>query len=493
MAKHFASLRPYALDIVEQSMGYMDRYWDEAAGLLAMPSYERLSDLPVVHHIRETSWYVLGLLQRGSDADRERACAALQSILTYQFDEPGQPYDGTWYRFPEEPHPGTRGIWRGYDPNWREFIGTTLAIILLDYEQDLPQTLVQGIDDALRKAIRGTLTRNLSASYSNIALMHAFLLLFAGERFAEASWLSIGEAFAHEVYRLFALNNTFSEFNSPTYYGVDLYALGLWRTYSSSPLLQQLGATMEAALWQDIALMYHAGMKNMAGPYDRSYGMDMQHYATTISMWIWMALGQDAAPFPDVTRPFEHSHDFCFAPCYVAVDVSIPPDVLPHLQTFQGERQVQRVIANEPRRVATAWIGDHLLLGGEYTSLNEPASNQIHPATIHWTSSHNRIGWIRLVYTIPVNAHAEKDVLSISCLCRGAETPDFVFQIYTPNKNAATFQSDLWQLAALNIYIETNVEYIEARENEDYYEVSYSAKNLASGTTISFALRTSEE
>ena len=161
MAKHFASLRPYALDIVEQSMGYMDRYWDEAAGLLAMPSYERLSDLPVVHHIRETSWYALGLLQRGSDADRQRACAALQSILTYQFDEPGQPYDGTWYRFPEEPHPGTRGIWRGYDPNWREFIGTTLAIILLDYEQDLPRTLVQGIDAALRKAIRGTLTRDL--------------------------------------------------------------------------------------------------------------------------------------------------------------------------------------------------------------------------------------------------------------------------------------------------------------------------------------------
>jgi hypothetical protein len=493
MAKDFASLYPYALDIVEHSMDHMDRYWDAAAGLLAMKSYERLSELPVVHHIRETSWYALGLLQRGSIADRERACEALQALLTYQFDEPGKPYDGTWYRFPEEPHPGTKGIWRGYDPNWREFIGTTLAIILLDYEHKLPRMLVQDIDEALRKAIRGMLARDLSASYSNIALMHAFLLFFAGERFGETSWLSIGEEFAREVYRLFALNNAFSEFNSPTYYGVDLYALGLWRTYSSSPLLQQLGAKMEAGLWQDIALMYHAGIKNMAGPYDRSYGMDMQQYATTIGMWIWMAIGRDAAPFPDITRPFEHSHDFCFAPCYVAVDVSVPEEVQPHLQAFQGERQVERVIANEPRRVATAWVGERLLLGAEYTSLSEPASNQIHPATIHWSSADNRIGWVRLVYIIPVNARAEKDALSISCISRGAETPDFVFQIYTPNKSAATFQPDLWQLAGLTIQIETNTEYVETRENGDYYKVSYTASKLAPGATVLFTLTTSEE
>src|SRR2546423_668173 len=162
-AKHFTSFSPYALDVVEHSVSWMDQYWDADFGLLGMKSYERLSSLPLVHHVRETSWYALGLLQRGSEADQQRACEALQAILKYQFDEPGKPYDGAWYRFPEEPHPGTRGIWRGYDPNWREFIGTILAIILLDYEPDLPPTLIEGIDDALRKAIRGTLTRGLSA------------------------------------------------------------------------------------------------------------------------------------------------------------------------------------------------------------------------------------------------------------------------------------------------------------------------------------------
>ncbi len=490
MAKNFASLSSYALDLVEHSMEMMDGYWDASAALLGMKSYERLSDLPMVHHVRESSWYALGLLQRGSAEDKQRACEALQAILQYQFDEPGKPYDGTWYRFPEEPHPGTRGIWRGYDPNWREFIGTTLAIILLDFEPDLPQTLVKDIDEALHKAVRGMLARDLSASYTNIALMHAFLLLFAGERFGVASWQSAGEQFAREVYRLFAFNNAFSEFNSPTYYGVDLCALGLWRTYASSPLLRQLGAEMEAGLWQDIALMYHAGMKNMAGPYDRSYGMDMQQYATTIGMWIWIAVGREAAPFPDITQPFEHSHDFCYAPYYVAVDVSMPADVLPHLQAFQGERQVERVIANEPRRVATAWVGERLLLGGEYTSLSKPASDQIHPATIHWSDTDNRIGWVNLAYTIPVNARAEKDSVSISCLNPGAETPDFVFQVHTPDKSAASLQPDRWQLAGLSVHVETNAEYAGIKDAGEYYEVSYSARKLASGTTVLFTLTT---
>jgi hypothetical protein len=485
-----APINPYALDLVEHSVRWMDQYWDADAGLLGMPTYEGLSALTRVHHIRETGWYALGLLQRGTKDDKQRACEALQAILRYQFDEPGRPYDGTWYRFPEEPHPGDMPIWKGYDPNWREFIGSTLAIILLDYKQELPATLVAAIDSALHKAIRGMLARNLPASYTNIALMHAFLLLFAGERFGEADWMRRGEQFAQEIYDLFAPNQTFSEYNSPTYYGIDVYALGLWRTYATSPLLQTLGTHMEAALWQDIALLYHAGMKNMSGPYDRSYGMDMQRYASTIGMWIWMAVGRDAAPFPDIAHPFDHAHDFCLAPCCVAVDVNIPPEALRHLKAFQGERQVERVINSEPKRVASAWIGNKLLVGGEYTSYSQPASDQIHPATIHWTSSNNQIGWIKLAYTIPVNATAAKDRLTIACIADD-DTPDFVFQIYAPARK--TLQHNLWQLPGLTVHVVTNIHYLETKENEGYTEVCYSAKELAPGTLIEFVLTIQDE
>jgi hypothetical protein len=135
--------------------------------------------------------------------------------------------------------------------------------------------------------------------------------------------------------------------------------------------------------------------------------------------------------------------------------------------------------------VASAWIGNHLLVGGEYTSYSQPASDQIHPATIHWTDENKQIGWIKLAYTIPVNATATKGRLIISCIADN-NTPDFVFQIYAPiNK---TLQHDLWHLPGLTVHVATNACYVATRENTGYGEVCYSAKELAPGALIEFTL-----
>ena len=116
---------------------------------------------------------------------------------------------------------------------------------------------------------------------------------------------------ANAIEALFRQQQGFSEYNSPTYYGVDLWALALWRG-SASPLLQTAGLRLEAALWRDIADFYHPGLYNLCGPYDRAYGMDMMRYASLLGLWLWWGCG--AAAFPDPTRPFGHAHDFCATP-----------------------------------------------------------------------------------------------------------------------------------------------------------------------------------
>lgn len=492
--KHITSLNPHACELMECSMRWMDQQWDSTADLLWLQSPD---GEPAGHHVRETCWYAQGLLLRGSEDDIQRACQALRRILTYQFDAPGTPYDGTWCLFPEAPLPPPVGarLWKDYDPNWREFIGATLAVILLDYEPILPHALVSSIDDALRKTIRGALARNLPASYTNIALMHAFLLLFTGERLAEASWISAGEHMAQEIHRLFIENNNaFSEFNAPTYYGVDFYALGLWCAYSSSPLLQQLAVEMETALWVDIARMYHADMQNMAGPFDRSYGMDMRNYATIIGLCIWMAIGKQAAPFPDITLPFNHEYDFAFAPPLVAVGVRVPAEVLPHLHTFQGERQIKRVISRDQQRIVTAWIGNDILVGGEYTSYSQPTSDQFHPATIHWKSTANTISWIKLIYTTVttlVNAVAEKGELSISVLLQENNELNVTFQIYAPGSSIDSIQAHLWQLPDLSVSVETNAHYVGTSFNGQSFDVSYVLREISPDQAALFILRTS--
>ena len=236
-ARHIGSLDANAQQLLSASVAWMDRYWDEAMGLLWSPGDVADPRRPQPgdgHMVRESAWYALGLLLRNGPGDVQRAIRALAAVLTYQLDEPDKVYHGTFYRAPEEPHPPEPATeWRHYDPNWREFIITTMAIILIEYEHQLPRPLVDKIDVAARKAVQGALERGLRATYANIALMNAFMLCFVGDRLREPEWVEKGEAMAQEIYRLFMLHGTFEEYNSPTYYGVDLYALAAWRVYSS--------------------------------------------------------------------------------------------------------------------------------------------------------------------------------------------------------------------------------------------------------------------
>jgi hypothetical protein len=489
---HLDQLDAPARDLATHSIAWMDRCWDEAAGLLRVPDgalYEHGQVETVAHLVRETAWYALGLLMRDAPGDRARAARAVETVLTYQFDAPGQPYHGTWYRSPHEPPPPENPVvWRDYDPNWREFIGTTLALVLLEYESRLPADLVRRIDVALRRAIVGTVERNVPASYSNIALMTAFLLQFGADRFGEPAWAASAERLAGEILQRFRANNTFDEYNSPTYYGIDLYALALWRSYASAELLRAAGAAIEAALWRDIAQYYHARMRNVAGPYDRSYGMDMRRYVACLGMWIWLATGYEQAPFPSLDRPFEHGWDFAAAPLFALLGLRMPDDARSHFLVFQGERQIERVIATEPRRVATAWIGARVMLGAEDSGSRHRVNEQFHPATIHWLGADDVVGWVRLRHTAPVDARAERGHLSINCTEHDDRDLEFVFQIAAPAIDADALRHNRWELPGLTVRVETNADGLAVARDGDLVELRYSAPNSRAGAPIHFTL-----
>jgi hypothetical protein len=489
-----ADLDPTSRDLAERSLAWLDRHWDASVGLFRMPDdalYEDGQATTAVHLVRETAWYALGLLLRNADGDIARAVRATDTLLTYQFDEPGQPYHGTWYRSPHEPPPPAHPvIWEDYDPNWREFIGTTLALMLIEYQALLPADLVRRIELALRRAIVGTLERKVPASYTNIALMTAFLLQFGAVRFNEPAWAAVAERLASEILGRFRINSAFDEYNSPTYYGIDLYALALWRSYAASALLRAAGAEIEAALWHDIAQYYHAGMRNIAGPYDRSYGMDLRRYVACLGMWIWLATGYEHAPFPDLTAPLDHGWDFAVAPVFALVGLRMPADVRPHFVAFQGQRQVEHVIANAPQRVATAWIGATVMLGGEASGSSQRVNDQFHPATIHWLIEAGRIGWIRLRHTAPVDARAERNQLAISCTAPVEGEQEFVFQIATPQIDLAALQPSRWQLPGLTVWVETNAGTPTVARVGELVELRYRVIGDARRAVIHFALRT---
>lgn len=481
VTRHFHSLDANARDLFTASMRWADNWWDDAFGLVWNAGDAKLSSPH--HSIRGSVWYAFGLLMRNYSDDVARALRIIDTVLNYQFDAPTRVFHGTFFRAPEEPYPPDDAvIWRDYDPNWREFIVTVFALILSEYTERLPQTLIEKIDAAIRKAVIGALARGLSAAYTNIALMHAFMLCFAGKRFDEPAWFAEGEKMAREVYCLFKQHECFAEYNSPTYYGVDFYALALWRSYPAlSPLLAQLGAEMETTLWRDVAQFYHADLRNLAGPYDRSYGMNMLDYVSVIGIWMHLATDKTIAPFPDTDQPFEHEHDIGFVPLIAFLGAQIPNDALEHFVAFRGERLVEHTLSDAPRRVATAWLGKDRMIGGEFTSRTPPQSNQLHPATIHWRIDSNQIGWVRAFYLEPIDACASKNRLEIET------TSEIAFLVHAHGARGKHIEKNIWRLPNLGVRVETDAREFRVQPRDDCFEVRYI---VAENQTLKCALFT---
>ena len=50
-------------------------------------------------------------------------------------------------------------MWRGYDPNWREFIGTTFAVILIEYPDRIPSEVAHDMLTAIDLPIEGEMKK----------------------------------------------------------------------------------------------------------------------------------------------------------------------------------------------------------------------------------------------------------------------------------------------------------------------------------------------
>ncbi|MBV9083675.1 MAG: hypothetical protein JOZ62_13430 [Acidobacteriaceae bacterium] len=468
-------LGPDARALFTDSMNWVDRAWDERAKFIW--SLDRAEPRHGRHLVRETSWYALGLLQREQPSDRARAIDALNAVLAQQIREPAERWDGTFYRSPEEPHPPVAG----YDPNWREFIGTTFSIILLEFRDRLPAELNRKMELSIVDALEGEIKeKRLKPSYTNIALMYGYLWNFAATRLHRPDWIKPSEEWIREVYRGFKEHGAFNEFNSPTYYGVDLYGLALWRTYGSTREIREMGSEMEADLWRSIASFYHAGLKNIAGPYDRSYGMDMRRYVSVVGLFLRTVLPADSAPFPDLKEPLSHANDLIFTPLAIAVPTKIPPDAMPSFREFQHEHLVKQAITGN--RVATAWIANRVAIGGEFTAMskdaNTPAS-QFHPATIHWNAADEEVGWIRLMDCPRVDASVEPGILRIQAVGKSQ------FRIAAPGLQPAQIEKQRWTLPGLTVIVDTDAELFNVSQGNGYVDAIY-------GNATRFVLRVSK-
>ena len=466
-----ASLSKNSREIFEIAMKWGDDYWDPQVKLVRVPPFVVFSTprRQPYFTVRESAWYAAGLLLRDQPGDRDRAAEILRTVLKQQYREPGKPWDGTFRRTPQEPQPGANAlIWRAYDPNWREFIGTTFALILTEYPDRIPADLAQALRESINYAVEGEIQeKRLKPSYTNISLMYSFLWNYAARQGNRPDWIAPAEEWQESVYKLFKQYDAFFEYNSPTYSGTDLYDLALWRDYGFTPRMRSLGSEMEASLWRTTADFYNANLKNVSGPYDRAYGMDMQNYVSVVGICLRTVMDEDQAPLPKFVPPVDHIDDLWMAPLMVILDTQIPPDAMEKFLRFSGEHQIRRQITDQ--RIATAWIGKEVIYGGEITgkTTNFGGYNQFHPATVQWRMPGGRIGWIQLLHFPPIDASADKHGIVIST------TGDVEFRIFAPGTPSPRVSARRWTLPGLAVRVIADSKGFEVHPGNQVVDVKY--------------------
>jgi hypothetical protein len=392
--------------------------------------------------LRSKTRLAQALLFRNDPGDKENAIAILKWVLKNQHTDENSANFGMWK---------TNTLNDRLDQNWREFVGCDLIIIYLNYQNLLPEYILTDIKNGLILAARGALKRNVGADYTNISVMSAFLMNFVGKTFNIEELKAGGLKKAIDIYNLYQRQKSFSEYNSPTYYGVTLIGLALWRELASDQI-KTMGIELERLLWEEIAGNYNPVLKNLTGPYFRGYGMDMKKYYSITGIWIALAMNEEKlAPLPR-GRGAKEEEMSNISPI-MHLGLAIPKPVMLQLKEFTPRLFIDRSIPNkypgDTLKHVTEMVYADWMMGGLWGSRR--AWNQIKTGTIHWKNSNGETEWL----LVPGDGKTNIRVTDTSMKIYRADEKSTDFSIFVYSKNLSTdnFLENKWSFKNMELNI----------------------------------------
>jgi hypothetical protein len=177
----------------------------------------------------------------------------------------------------------------------------------------------------------------------------------------------------------------------------------------------------------------------------------MESYVAVTGVWLRSVLPAPQAPLPEqLSLSTDHMADLWLAPQVAILSARIPAPAMKKFRSFTGPHLVTRTI--DEHRVATAWIGEHAIWGGEATSLTKDVgpTSQFHPATVQWRNPSGRIDWVQLTRAPNLNATADRDGITIET--KG----DVTFRIAANGVVASSITAKQWNLPGMPIAVESD-------------------------------------
>lgn len=360
--------------IIEAARRIRDGQWDDEAALYLMNSgaapHVDLAALRL-HPIRESALHALADLFAGQTS---RAATVLDHVLDHQWPLDGTAWAGTFKVNAEDNEPPSGAVpYVHYDPNWRQFVGCTLAVIRNEFSGELPGQLIDRVSAAIDRCVLGEPPGRIPDWYTNPGLMAAWL----GAGHTDPVVATEAGRRAERIVARFDRHGDVDEYNSPTYDGVDLLALGLWITYPPNPWFEEQGLRLANAMCRRISALYHPGLAAVAGPHTRAYGLDMQRYVSFLGMFL-AAFGETDTLPAELDATTDHSHDLSFFPLVQHLATSLQP-------MFQADP-----VATQRRHdqaftgtLASSLLTPNAAIGVERGRRHAASRNQYVPVTAH--------------------------------------------------------------------------------------------------------------
>ena len=437
--------------------------------------------------IRASSWCVAGLLYRNEQGDIDKSITMLNTIIRHQINAPGKYYHGAFVRnFHSEKELALLDLFDlkqvYFDYNYREFVGTTFILILNKFSHILPEELVSKMHDSIYLMAEGAYLRNMSAEYSNIAIMQAYLLHFAGITYNMPRWEDRAETLSITIAKHFFENGTLNEYNSPTYDGVSLIALAQWQQQGLTKKFKQRGEKIYLELWRSVIEHYHPQLRNFVGPWFRAYGTDTRQYVSIAGLILSRNPSLTEWPIPDFTSgELAHGHDLGVIPNIELLDIHVPDTLTAKLENPVYNHSFKEVISKKPLVESTAYLGKNYMFGALYSDKGM-VHHQSKPVTIHWETLSGEVGAITLSSSHSVKSRAEKGLLSINInditkVAKDNNTQEIRFKVDLKSQDELIdIKADLWQFSGRQFIVKTNAKFLGIKEKGHNLFIAYQFK-----------------
>ena len=224
-------------------------------------------DLGRVHSIRWTVEYAMPLMDSGREDYFQRALDILDVVLKTQDTDPNSELYSNFPRYLETPVREEKRV----DTNQKDFICLQLINMRKSYADRIPAGMLARMDAAIQHSVRGIVKRKVPPSYTNVAMMSAYIALVAGEMYDMEEIQAYGLENLRGVYDYCMEQDSFNEYNSPNYNLVALDALLRMKQYVRNPEARKMIDELYHFAWEHVAVRFHQPTGQWAGPHSRSY------------------------------------------------------------------------------------------------------------------------------------------------------------------------------------------------------------------------------